>query len=107
MIAKERQKAMDDPANVFADDSDKAKRLPLFCVGCGITFEPDDMVDIVHIVPYVGDEYNAYYHHEELKPIDDDTIKKRKLLSTKRASEIVSDLNNHREAKEREPKTGG
>lgn len=104
LIAEERKKNKvkeDDPADVFG----KHSAMPLFCVGCGVTFEPDEMVDIVHIIPYVGDEYNAYYHYQEIKSFNGAEIKDSRIIATKKASEIINDLNHHREAREREPKT--
>ncbi len=79
--------------------SSKNADFPLFCVGCNSRFSPDDMVDIVHIIEHGGAEYNAYYHHEEIRSFDGHTIKESNIVETKKASEIFSGLNRHTKAK--------
>jgi hypothetical protein len=100
-IDKARKEASLNPQVVF--DGDPASYLPLFCVGCGIRFEPNDMVDISHVIETDGTEYNEYHHDRECIIIDDPIkVKSRNLIATKKASEIVDDLDNHRELRERE-----
>jgi len=69
-------------------DIEPKQTMPIFCVNCGVRFEPNEMVDFVHIIQLDGEEYNAYYHHDCLKSIDGSVT----ITKSATASEIVSEL---------------
>jgi hypothetical protein len=106
MIDEERKKAMDNPADVFGNVLGDDSEMPLFCVGCGLRFNPDDMVDIFHVIETDSTKYNEYHHSCECIIVDDPIkIKSRNLIATKKASEILDDLDNHRKLRKRETET--